>query len=130
VDHNFSFFRALDKFEENLTMCPEEKELFSKSCFGQFLKQPKIIKSSKIINHLLMMVGNFDGIKSHNALYIEIDGVPRAFKGKQYAEIVNLRYIDDYTHCDYQTNIEELQKKFTRLSLASKIFKRALQEPF
>lgn len=87
-------------------MCPEEKELFSKSCFGQFLKQPKIIKSSKIINHLLMRVGNFDGIESDNDLYIKIDGEPRAFKGKQYAEIFGLRYIDEYTHCDYQTNID------------------------
>ena len=61
VDHNFSFFDALDKFEETMVMSPDEKELFSASCFGQFLDHPKITRSSMIINHLLMRVSDFEG---------------------------------------------------------------------
>ena len=87
-------------------MSPEEKELFSASCFGQFLDHPKITESSKIINRLMMRVGDFDGVDSDDALYIVIGREPRAFTAKQFVEITGLRYIDDYNHCDYSTDVD------------------------
>ena len=100
VDHNFSFFGALDKFEEIVAMSTEEKELFSASCFGQFIDHPNITKSHVI------RVGDFDGAESDDTLYIEIGRELRAFTGKPSVEITGIYYVDDYSHCDYSTDVD------------------------
>lgn len=79
--------------------------MFGQSCFGHFLEMPKITKSSKIINHLLMRVGDFEGSQS-DALFIEIGGAPRAFTKQHFAEITGLRIVDEYSECQYDQVVE------------------------
>ena len=107
MDHNFSFYGSLDKFEEAADMTAEETALFQESCFGQFLKLPKINRSSKIINHLLMRVGQYEGRESEDALFIELGGEPRAFTIHHFAEITGLRIVDNYEAVNYTEVVED-----------------------
>lgn len=107
MDHNFSFYGSLDKFEEAADMTAEETALFQESCFGQFLKLPKINRSSKIINHLLMRVGQYEGHASEDVLFIELGGEPRAFTIHHFAEITGLRIVDNYEAVNYTEVVED-----------------------
>ena len=102
VDHNISFYGTLETFDKSAAMGPEVKAMFSNSCFGQFLDVPKVTRSSKIINHLLMRVGYFVGEEEReDTLFIELGGEPRAFTREDFCSILGLRHGDvpalDYT---------------------------------
>ena len=88
-------------------MNEEERSLFSNCCFGQFLQLPKINRSSKIINHLLMRVGRYDGDEEcEDALFIEVAGQPRAFTIKHFAEITGLRVVDNFEAPEYNEVVD------------------------
>jgi len=89
-------------------MTSNQKELFKKTCFGQFLDMPCITKSSKIISHLVLRSGFNDGAcPSKESLVMEIGGKPREFTKEHFSLITGLRFSDDYAEQPRYANVVE-----------------------
>lgn len=86
---------------------------FAQSCFGQFVGQPKIVRSSAIISHLVLRTGSFEG-ETTDGLLIEIGGQVREFTKRDFQEITFLKVVDDYEEFKFEGVVsnDSLFKKF------------------
>lgn len=109
----FSFFGNLDKFEKSTDMTPEEKKLFEATCFGHFLRMPKVTRSSNIIHSIMVRCGRY-GKDSSDILFFELGGQPRPFTRQHLADIVGLRIAENYKEFNYDGPEEKdgLYKKY------------------
>ena len=92
----FNFHKAFDTFLALLRDCNVEiQSLFSQSYFGQFVGQPKIVRSSTIISYLVLRTGSFNR-KPKDGLLIEIGDEVQEFSNKDFQEITFLKVVDGY----------------------------------
>ena len=98
----------MDDFEKETGMTANQKDLFKKTCFGQFLDMPLITKSSRIISHLVLRSGYYDEAgASNDSLVMEIGGRPREFTKEHFSLITGLRFSENYAEQPRYANVVE-----------------------